>query len=474
MERTTMAGRLNRPVTADGVIAYQDHEQTQLFHYFPLRVDSVMGETLRSFKVDYYGIGDKPFWVDLGNNDFQSCVGGNLSGIAAPDITKAQRAAITKAIGDTYGVKKPTLTPLVMQGVSVQPIFAKHIVDMGQGGSATFPTEFTLGGNVGYQVGSGNSLFATMVANEQPEETGPSPDFAINIYGETELYADKWVAEIHADLSRVWEYTRTKVNVGVNVGWINIGVDIDKITQEMIQKGIVTIKYKQGGGGSEFGWQMLNSTKTLFEAINKQITSGEGMFKFEPNPTPEPPAKGDKWGGGLLPFTVAVNASYTTNYFKQQITFDQEVTFEGLMPIQFTTAMSLALPCGSSTERYFYDLQLAKQGCVTPQKAAALQTRIEREMKARQAKQREYWAKVESGQWSPSEYSAMLGLLSTMSLTESPSLAGVREDGSPVIEAAGPEEVEATLARFEEAVTVRASLPPATGRRAFAPRRVKV
>ena len=52
----TMAGCLNRPAAADGVIAYQDYEQPNLFHYFPLRIDSVSGDTLKSFKVDYYGI----------------------------------------------------------------------------------------------------------------------------------------------------------------------------------------------------------------------------------------------------------------------------------------------------------------------------------------------------------------------------------------------------------------------------------
>jgi hypothetical protein len=47
--------------------------------------------------------------------------------------------------------------------VTVQPIFAKHIVDMGTGGSATFPNQVTIGVSVGYQVGSGNSLFASLV-----------------------------------------------------------------------------------------------------------------------------------------------------------------------------------------------------------------------------------------------------------------------------------------------------------------------
>lgn len=444
-----MAGRLNRPVAADGVVAYQDYEQQQLFHYFPLRVDAVLGETLTAFKVDYYGINEKPYWVDMGSGNYQSCVGGNLSGTAVPDITGAQRAKITKAIEDTYGIKKPNLVPLVLNGVTVQPIFAKHIVDLGTGGSSTFPTQLNVGSSVGYQVGSGNSLFATLVGNERDTDATSSPDFAVNIYGEAELYADPWVAEIHADLSRVWEYTRTKVGVGVNIGWFNIGVDIDKITQELITQGIVTIKYRQGGGGSEFGWQMLNTTKTLFEAINKQVASGEGLFKFEPNPTPQPPAKGDKWGGGLLPFTTSVNVSYNSEFFKQTITFDETVTFEGQMPVRFTTSMALAVPCGRDTESAFYDLQLTEQGCVSKEKTDGLQRRIGREQEAKRVKIESYLAKVESGQWTPAQFSAMVGVLNTITLTEYPAVAGVRDDGGLVVESATADEVDAVLARIE-------------------------
>jgi hypothetical protein len=468
-----MAGRLNRPAAADGVIAYQDNKQPDLFHYFPMRIDAVVGETLKQFKVDYYGINQKPYWVDLGNGNYQSCVGGNLSGNAVPDITKTQRAAITKAIADTYGVKKPNLAPLVLNEATVQPIFAKHIVDMGTGGSVTFPERFSVGAAIGYQVGSGNSLFATLVGNERDNTTGGSPDFAVNIYGETELYADPWEAEIHADLSQVWEYTRSKVNVGVNLGWFNIGVDVDKITQELITKGIVRIKYIQGSGGSEFGWQMLNTTKTLFEAINKQITAGEGLFKFEPNPTPQPPEKGDKWGGGLLPFTTSVNVSYTSEFFKQSITFDQTVSFEGMLPVRFNSSMNLAVPCSPTTEKSFYDLQMMEQGCVTKAKSDGLQRRIGLEQEAKRKQIEKYLGYVVSGKWTPAEYSAMLAVLNTITLTEYPTVTGVRQDGGLVVESATEAEVTAVLERMEDAVTA-GTLPIVRGSQAGDPQRIKV
>jgi hypothetical protein len=468
-----MAGRLNRPAVADGVVAYQDNQQQDLFHYFPLRIDPVKDETIRQFKVDYYGINAKPYWVDLGNGNYQSCVGGNLSGNAVPDITKDQRTKIIKAISDTYGIKKPNLSPLVLQDVTVQPIYAKHIVDMGTGGSSTFPNQLTIGSSIGYQVGSGNSLFATLVGNERDTVDEGSPDFAVNIYGAAELYADPWVAEIHADLSQVWEYTRSKVNVGVNVGWFNLGVDVDKITQELITKGIVKIKYIQGSGNSEFGWQMLNTTKTLFEAINKQVTAGEGLFKFLPNPTPQAPAKGDKWGGGLLPFTTSVNVSYNREFFKQSVTFDETVTFEGMMSVQFNSSMNLALPCSSTTEKSFYDLQMMEQGCVTKAKADGLQRRIGNEQEAKRKKIEEYLAKVESGQWTPQQFSAMVALLNTMTLTEYPAVTGVRQDGGLVVEAATEDEVADVLRRMEDSVAA-GTTPIVRGSQATSPQRIKV
>jgi len=439
-----MAGRLNKPVAVDGVVAYQDYDNPEQFHYFPLRIDAVKDETLKEFQVTYYGINENPYWVDFGNRNYKSVVGGVLSGKAIADLTTAQRTNITKEIQERYKVKKPVLVPIALSEVDVQPIFAKHIAEMGTGNSATFPTRVTLGASFNYQVGSGNSLFAELVGGER-SGANVSPDFAVNVYGQTELYADPWEAEIHADLSRVWEYTRTKVSAGANLGWFNIGVDVDKITQELITKGIVKIKYRQGGGGSEFGWQMLNSTKALFEAINKQVASGEGLFKFDPNPTPQEPGKNDSWGAKLLPFSVSVNTAYVSNFFKQEITFDEVVTFEGLMPVMLSGSMSLALPCGLGNVDSFYDQQLKENGCVTKEKSDGLQKRITTEVRAKDDKIREYMGFVESGKWTPQQFSTMLDLLNTINMTETPSLKGYRDDGTPIIECAPPEEVEAML-----------------------------
>lgn len=447
-----MTGRLNRPAAADGVIAYQDDTDPNLFHYFPSRIDSVLGETLKTFKVDYWGVNQKPYWVDLGNGVYQSSVGGNLSGSAVPDITKAQRASITKTIEEAYAVKKPNLVPLTLTETTVQPIFAQHVVNMGAGGSVTFPDKVTIGGALGYQVGSGNSLFASLVG-AQRENPSASPDFAVNIYAQTKLYADPWRAEIRADLNRVWDYTRSKVNVGLNVGWFDLGVNVDEITQGLINEGIVTITYKEGNGGSEFGYQMLNTTKVLFEAINKQVVSGEGMFRFEPNPTPQQPKENDKWGAGLLPFTMSVNVGYNREHFKQTITFHETISFQGLLSVPLTSSMALAVPCGPDTQSSFFDVQTLRSECVTTAKSKGLQERISKEAAAKRERINLYWSYVESGRWTPKEYSEMLQLLNQITLTENAVVRGRRADGTHVVDKATSKEVDDLLARWEDAVS---------------------
>ncbi|WP_020475574.1 trypsin-like serine peptidase [Zavarzinella formosa] len=446
-----MAGRLYKSCAKDGVIAYQDETDVTMFHYFPARIDAIDQETIIDYDVKYYGINAKPYFVDLGNRNYQSCVGSTTSGQAIADITAAQRKAITAECIKIFKVKEVNLVPLTLQDVTVQPIIAKNVIEMGEASTVTFPDEFKIGTQFGFNVNAGNSLFAELVGNYGSEDRTKSPDIGVNFYGIAELRADPWVAQITADLSQVWEYTRNKFSMSVQLGWINIGgVDIDNITQELQKKNIVKIKYIEGGGGKEFGRALLETTKSLFESINQQITSGEGLFKFEPNPAPqEPPAQKDSLGGDLLPWRVSINASFAKNTFKQSILFDQTVTFEGMMPVAFNGNMSLALACNAQTKQHFYDLQMKEVGCISKEKSDGLQKRISKEISAKDAKIKEYLKNVESGRWTPQQYGEMLGLLNKITLTESPKLSA---DEDSVVGVLSEAEVLELLSRKEEEV----------------------
>ncbi|AXE96292.1 trypsin-like serine peptidase [Paraburkholderia sp. 22099] len=417
-----MVARLNRSCAKDGVIAYQDSESLETFHYFPARIDPVNEETIRSYEVKYYGINAQPYFIDVGNRNYQSVVGAVVSGQGIAEITKKQRDAIVAEAKRIYKVRNVYLVPLVLEDVTVQPIIATDVVEMGGRSSITFPERFQVGTQFGFNVSSGNSLFAELVGLQGSDDKNKNPEIGVNFYGTCELLADPWIAELTADLSQVWEYTRSQFGASARIGWLNIGnASFDKITQDMQKKGIVKIKYIQGGGGKEFGWQLLESTKTLFEAINQQAAAGEGLFKFEPNPTPQEPSSSssDGLGAGLLPYSVSINMSFASNTFKQSIEFKNRVEFEGRLPVAFNGNMALALPCNASTQTHFYDLQLKATGCITKAKSDGLQARIRKEVAAKDKKVLEYLKKVESGTWTIQQFSEMLELLNTINLTES-------------------------------------------------------
>ncbi|NIF73525.1 trypsin-like serine protease [Burkholderia sp. Ap-962] len=461
--RDIMPGRLNKSCAADGVVAYQDTEETKTFHYFPVRIDAIQGETLRAYDVKYWGINKTPYFIDVGNRKYQSVVGGSVSGQAVADITSAQRANIIAEIKRVFQLKdkdEVNLVPLVLQDVAVQPIFAKNLVEMGGSSSVTFPERFQVGTQFGFNVASGNSLFSELVGAEGSIDRDNSPDIGVNFYGTAELRADKWVARIEADLAQVWSYTRDKVDANLKLGWTNIvGVQYDKIAQSLIKENIVKITYIEGGGGKEFGRALLESTKTLFEAINAQITAGEGLFKFEPNPKPQEPAPGkDSLGGELLPWSMNINMSFGRETFKQAIKFDQTITFEGNTLVALNGNMALALPCNAKTIKSFYDLQLKEFGCITAEKSDGLQTRIRKEVAAKDAKVKEYFKRVEDGTWTPATMAAMLDILNQTNLTESAS-AKVSSDGVVVLTRLSVDEAAAELDAMAQALQDRQTPP---------------
>lgn len=450
-----MPGRLNVSCAADGVIAYQDTENVNTFHYFPARIDAVEDETLIDFSVKYYGINKDPYWADLGNRNYQSVVGGLVSGQAVADITKSQRDAITKEIRRIFKLKdkdEVNLVPLVLKDVEVQPIFAQSIVEMGNNSGTTFPKNFQIGTQFGFNISSGNSLFTELVGSEGSIDRQTSPDIGVNFYGNAELRADKWIAKFEADLSQVWKYTRDKVSASVKLGWINIaGAEYDKIVQELIKTNIVKVTYIEGGGGKEFGRALLESSKALFEAINAQVTSGEGIFKFEPNPKPQEPSEGkDSLGGELLPWALNLNMSFGRESFTQKIAFEQTITFEGNVDVAYNGNMSLALTCNAKTAKYFYDLQTTREGCITAEKRAGLQSRIKTETGAKDKKVLLYMGKVESGEWDTKKFAEMLAVLNTINLTESTDVIQ-QQDGTTILIRVSEEEASARFDAMIEA-----------------------
>ncbi len=444
-----MAGKLNKSVAADGVIAYQDHTDPKKFHYMPARIDAVLGQTLRDFQCKYYGIGSKPNWVHTTGSNWLDVSGGVLNGQAVPDITETQKKAILQEIVKVYQIDDPYLVPLTLYDAKVAPVFAKSVQEIGGNGSVNFPSEIQFGNSFNFNISSGNSLFSQLVASQTIGDHSTGSDIGINISGKLNLYGDPWTARIRADLSQVWSYVRDQVEGGLSLGWFNFGVGYDSIAQDLQKKNIIQIEYIEGSGSEEFGRSLLDATRKVFEAINAQITTGEGMFKFEPNPNPQQPIDPkNSWGASLLPWSVSLNMSFTRNSFKQSIIFDETVSLKGFVKIPVNTSMNLAVLCAPQTCGLFYDATLDKNECITPEKLQAFFNRAAQELKLKNEKLEEYEQSLINGKITFESYEKLVALMNDRTFSEKTS------DGKLHISQ------EEAIANFEEEVRKYFGLEP--------------
>jgi hypothetical protein len=415
-----MAGVINRPVAAKGIIAFQDKENPETFEYFPSGARAVLGETLNSFEATYYGIGGTPQWVQAGSGIYLNLAGGIVSGQLRFDATEEQLEALKEEIGRVYEIDDPSLVPVRLFESSAQPVFAEGVANLGGNSSYTFPDSISVGEQFNFNIDSGNSLFAQLIASQRTTGSeGPdSPVLGMNIKGNLQLYGEPFEARIKADLSQVWEYVRDQVEVDVRFGWVNLGSDFDSIAQNLQKENIIEVEYIEGRADSEFGLQLLESTKMVFEAINAQITAGEGMFRFEPNPDPQEPKEKGSWLADLAPWSVGVNMSFIRNSFKQSITFDETVRFQGIFTLPVHSSVNLGVVCGADTKNMFYDMTLAENGCITTSKIEKLQERISREVQAKEEKIEEYEQRLLDGKIDLKTYEALVAVLNDRMLTE--------------------------------------------------------
>jgi hypothetical protein len=416
-----MAGVINRPVAAKGIIAFQDRENPVKFEYFPSSGQAVLGDTLESFDCSYYGIGGTPQWVQTGPMKYLDLAGGVVSGKVRFDATEEQLKAITDEIGRIYEIDDPELVPVILQETKAQPVFAQGVAGLGGNSKYSFPEQVNVGSSLNFNIDSGNSLFPQLIAglNRSGDEAQSAPTVGMNISGKLQLYGEPFEARLRADLKQVWEYVRDQVDVGAQLGWFNLSSRFDKIAQDLQRESIIQMEFIQGRADSTFGLQLLESTKVVFEAINAKITSGEGMFRFEPNPTPQEPKDPDKsWFASLAPWSVGLNMSFVRNSFKQSITFDQRVRFQGIFTIPVTSSFNLGVVCSSSTQNMFHDVTLGKNGCITPEKVKALQTRISKEVAAKNTRIEDYTQRLLDGKITLQTFETLVAMLNTIMLTE--------------------------------------------------------
>lgn len=379
-----MVAKINAGVSVKGAIAYQDDVDENQFHYFPSAPKLTLEDQLEAFSVTYWGIGERPYFARNPDTDeISSQVGAILSGQVIFDVANAQKRELEQKITEIYDVTAPKLVPFMLLNTEIVPVFASQVLGIASDGEATFPTVAQIGSSVAYSVGNGSGRFAQLFANVVAKGGSvgiANPDFALNIYGQIEMAADPWVVEIEADLRQVWEFTRAKFDAEARIGWFSLTASFEDVMQEMQKQDIVTIKYIEGSPDlKDPGNQLFEQGKVLFEAINAEVSAGEGLFKLEPNPTPPDPPAG---GGSVLPWGVTVNASYQKSFFKQEIKRTRRLEYSGRVLRTMPSSIVLAVSCGSSTEKYFYDLMDMENPCITQSKIDGMNERLAAERKA--------------------------------------------------------------------------------------------
>jgi hypothetical protein len=411
--------KISKGTAKDGVIVYQDDSDPSQFYYVPARVDLDLGTTLPDFKVTYWGIGPSMLVQDT-DGSISSRVGAVLSGRATIDISSQQRANISAQIAQDFGITNPKLLPLRLKEVTVQPLVAKNTLMLNNNqADLIFPTNLQFATTFNFLVGSGNSLFAQYVAAQSA--TSPSlnanPSFGINIAGNAEFVGDPWTATVTADLSSVWDEVRTHVSVSVSIGWFDIGsADYENIVQTLVKKQIIKMECKEGSlDTAQYGRQIFDSARQVFDQINKLAASGEGLFKFEPNPHVGTPGGG---GHSWWPYSVSINGGYASASLHQSITYSNTISYAGRFYASVPASMTLGVGCNAATSSHFVDLRNTAVPCIDQAKGDRFQSRLAAELKAKNEHLKSILAKLENGQITAEQYRQIVAVYNTISFTE--------------------------------------------------------
>ncbi|MDF1607770.1 hypothetical protein PZ897_06235 [Hoeflea sp. YIM 152468] len=419
-EDVVMVAKLNAGVSVKGAIAYQDNQDPDQFHYFPSAPRLTLEDQLEAFKVSYWGIGGEYYSKNPTTGAITSEVGASVSGQVIFDAANKQKQDLVSEISKVYGVPNPKLIPFMMVNTEVVPVFAQQTLGIGEDADAIFPKIIQVGSSAAYNVSNGAGRFAQLFANvvAQGGSTGvANPDFSLLIYGDVEFIGDPWRVEIEADLDQVWSFVREKFSASAQIGWFNLGgAEYENVMQDLQTNNIVKIKYIEGTvDNKDPGNQLFEQGKLLFEAINAEITAGEGLFKLQPLPEPPNPPAG---GGSILPWSVSINGSYQSSFFKQKVHLKRELEYVGRVQRRMPSSLVLAVTCGPETEKYFFDLRSPSFPCITQAKMDAMNDRLKAEQQAQNQVVTAASADLDQGNIENEDFNMVMNYLQNNSLTE--------------------------------------------------------
>jgi hypothetical protein len=371
------------------------------------------------------------------------------------DLSPQQRQQLIAQIQNDFHIANPKLLPLHLANPTLQNTVLDQIVGFGDGIQSIFPTNFQIGSDFAFAVGSRNSGFAQVVGNLSHSPNGETivadPHFGMNLAANAEFVGDPWTADIDCDLGQVWSQTRSSFGGSASLGWFRIGsAQYSSIAQALQRAGACTYDMKEGSmDTATFGRQVMEMTKDMFTQINNAAAGGQGFFKFEPNP--EAPAVGGGGGGGinLFGWSVSINLSYSSASFTQSIKWHTRVSYTGhaMYPVALGTALAVA--CNQATAQYFEDLRDATEPCITQAKVDLFNARLTAEIKAKAPLYADLRQKLETGSMTPEAYKLAKTAIDQMVITDTtytlanislPGLSGAKVvTGDPAPQAAGNE-----------------------------------
>lgn len=406
-----MAGMFNGAVTTDGTLAFQDRANPELFHYLPLNVPPVLGDTLESFSCRYYGIGPIPQWVQIGQR-YESVVGGVVRGAARFDASARQKRALRREIRRRFEVRRPQLLPVRLHDLEISPVVA--------GSLPTAPARFEMpdtvriGESFHFLADAGNSLFPQLVAHVQRNPRSRIPTaLGVNLQGTLDLDIEPLRVQVQGDLAELWRSLRRRAPAAERLGWHALEEEPGALLNQLSDAGILSIRVEEEGEQTQDGHGAL-VLRSVVDALNARVTRGEPLCRFTGH------RHCGSRGSSDSPWIVEVNLATPANAFSRGIFYDHTLGFEQTVTVPVTSFMELSVACSPKTHRMFFDATADRFECITRAKVNALQERIRREMVAKEAKIKMYEERLLAGDIDLATFEALVALLNTRTLTETP------------------------------------------------------
>lgn len=422
------APKFNTGVAVEGAIAYQDGSDARQFYYIPTKAGTaVLGNRITSFRATHFGVG-KEYFVQDSRGQYHSRSGAMVAATGTIDLSSDQRLALSEAISKAFGIKSEEmrLLPMPVRKSKVDSILLGEVVGFGDTVQQKFPTSLTFGSEFAYSAGSLNSGFAQVVAGMNLNDYGftPNPTFALNVSGEAEFIGEPWTAKVKCNLGKVWREVRSGASASASFGWFKLGEATYKdIAQNLDRSGACEFNMDEGSLDTEqYGRQVFEMVKKIFEAINENASGGQGFFRFEPNPL-APPVSAGKTRSGLFGLSVSVNLGRSSASLDQNIDWQTTVTYKGRFWHPVYASAVLGVTCNEAAKQYFLDLSDASEPCLTQDKADTFQARAKAESEAKKSKMADLEDRLINGKISIAAYEKLYDYYTQQAISESLAVA---------------------------------------------------